>query len=253
ITNLVANKLQLPDNRVAVRGIDAIQLLTNTNILPDGPNYVTTIGIGIAAKQSPVQHMNVQVNDTNIRMFELKQLTVGDCLVQAGINSKEFYGKPGIARFITINNQEITLPGEYGMPPIIYVNGEQGSVKTIVGNGDHIKLEKGNEGKDPHVTIEQVMDTSIDFSIYVNERQYLIEPTFFVNGEEKEPGYILQDNDSVVYRQLKTVREFFDTNRSEKIQSTEPFIVFVNHREIVLDKGETLIYLNGKKAKHDQV
>lgn len=253
ITTILAHKLQLPNNRVAVRGIDAIQHLTNVHILPKGPNYVTTIGIGIAAKQNPVNYMNVHVNDKDIRMFELKQLTVGDCLVQAGINSHEYYGKPGMAFFTTINNQEITLPGEYGTPPTIFINGEIGTVKTAVKNGDHITLEKGNDGKKPHVSIEQVLDASVSLPIYVNDQRHFIELSFFVNGEEKDSNYIIQDNDSIVYKRLKTVTDFFKKFRSEKIHSIQPFTLLVNRREVTLDKGETHIYVNGNKSSPDYV
>lgn len=252
ITHQIAKKLHLPENRVAVRGIDVIQNLTNKAILPPGPNYVTTIGIGITAKENPVEYMNVQVNGNNIRLFEMKQLTVGDCLVQAGINNKKYYGKPGIAKFITINDQDVTLPGEHGKAPEIYVNGKKQSLTTHIQNGDQISLEKGSDGKNPHVTVEQIMDTSFEQTLYVNEHKYQIEPRFLVNGVQQDKRYIIQDNDTIIYETCKTIGDFFDNNRSEKIQTTEPFILYVNHRKVELEKGRTQLFLNGKKATHNQ-
>src|SRR5699024_4244642 len=86
ISNTLAAKLQLPGNRVALRGIDAIQNLNKTDQLPTGPDFVTPVGIAIASKQNPVHYLSVTVNNRAIRMFEMKQLTIGDCLIQAGID-----------------------------------------------------------------------------------------------------------------------------------------------------------------------
>lgn len=51
LTNEIATILQLPANRVAVRGIDAIQNLTKEDSIPATPELVTPIGIAIAAKR----------------------------------------------------------------------------------------------------------------------------------------------------------------------------------------------------------
>ncbi|RKJ28916.1 cell division protein, partial [Butyricicoccus sp. 1XD8-22] len=45
ITEELCNVLQLPNNRVAVRGIDAIQNLTKDDSIADTPELVTPIGI----------------------------------------------------------------------------------------------------------------------------------------------------------------------------------------------------------------
>lgn len=50
ITTSLEQALSLPANRVAVRGIDAIQNLTKEEHIPVSPELVTPIGIAIAAK-----------------------------------------------------------------------------------------------------------------------------------------------------------------------------------------------------------
>src|SRR5699024_11466146 len=107
-----SEKLHLPENRVAVRGIEAIQNLHKPKALPIGPDFITPIGIAIAANQNPIHYMSITINGHIIRMFEMKELTVGDCLIQAGIDLKKYYGKPGLASMITVNHKPITLRSE---------------------------------------------------------------------------------------------------------------------------------------------
>ncbi len=53
ITDELCMALNIPKNRAAVRGIDAIQKLTFEEHVPASPELVTPIGIAIAAKNSP--------------------------------------------------------------------------------------------------------------------------------------------------------------------------------------------------------
>src|SRR5690625_865754 len=157
ITKVLANKLQLPENRVAVRGIEAIQNLNKNDILPTGPDFITPIGIAIAAKQNPVHYISVKVNDMIVRMFEMKQLTIGDSLIQAGIEINKLYGTPGLAAIVTIDGRDITLPGTYGQPPTILLNNTNGSVDSIIHDGDEILIERGEHGTPSVVTLREVI------------------------------------------------------------------------------------------------
>ncbi|SDQ42148.1 cell division protein FtsA [Virgibacillus salinus] len=248
ITTALANRLQLPENRVAKRGIDAIQNLVKTEKLPPGPDFVTPVGIAIAAKQNPVHYISVAVNEQTIRMFEMKQLTIGDCLVQAGLDIKKLYGKPGIASIVTVDGKEITLPGGYGQPPVIILNDFEATVDDVIQNGDKIIISKGNDGKEPHITIEELMGEGTSLFINFNNRSHKLETTFSVNGQLKPKSYLIQDNDEIIIRQLHTIEDFLVSESTEKLQYTQPFSIFVNNRKVTIDKGESHIYLNNKKV-----
>lgn len=252
ITTTLASKLQLPENRVATRGIDAIQNLVKTETLPSGPDFVTPIGIAIAAKQNPVHYITVTINEHTIRMFEMKQLTIGDCLVQAGLDIKKLYGKPGIASIVTVNGKEITLPGGYGKPPVIILNGHETQVDDVIHNGDEIIISKGNDGKEPQITIEQLIGEGVSFFINFNNRSYNLENTFYVDGQVKPKSYIIQDNDKIVMQQPDTIEDFLASKSTEKLQYIQPFSVSVNNRKVIIDKGESHIYLNDRKVNRTQ-
>ncbi|MGY0694764.1 cell division protein FtsA [Virgibacillus sp. FSP13] len=253
ITQALATKLQLPANRVAVRGIDAIPNITKADNLPLGPDYVTPIGIAIAAKQNPVHYVSVDVNNRTIRMFEMKQLTVGDCFIQAGIEINKWYGKPGIASIVTVNGKEITLPGEYGNAPLIQLNDSPSSVDSYVANGDKITIKKGQDGKNPHVSLAELIGETSALTIYYNSVAYPLKTTFYVNKERKEKDYILNDKDQVVLHQPRTVQDFIETLRSEERYAISPFYVFVNGQKVMMKSNETQLFVNHKQANLNQV
>ena len=113
------------------------------------PILVTPIGIAIAAKRAPIQYMSVTVNGKNIRLFELKEMTVADALLVSKISAQNLYGKPGHGITISINEKNLIIPGEHGKPSIILLNGEPASSKDLIANGDSIELFLDKTGKMP--------------------------------------------------------------------------------------------------------
>src|SRR5699024_12714642 len=109
-----------------IRGIDGVSVLDkdNQHVLPNGPDFVTPKCIAISATENPLHYTNVYVNNRLTLMFQTKNLTVGDCLVQAGIDNNKYYGKIGLSHIVEINGQNVTLRGKYGEAPVIYLNNQ---------------------------------------------------------------------------------------------------------------------------------
>src|SRR5699024_2408564 len=162
----IADKLQLPTNRVAIRGTDAINQIEKDDALPKGPDFVTPVGIAISATQNPLHYMTVTVNGHATFLFQTKELTVGDALIQAGIDINRYYGKIGLAKIFTINNEEMTVRGEYGSPPAIYVNEKEATVDTRIQANDDITIEKGKDGTTPEVTIADVVGKQDELTLF---------------------------------------------------------------------------------------
>ncbi|WP_096269720.1 cell division protein FtsA [Paucisalibacillus globulus] len=250
-TSRLANKLQLPPNRVAIRDIEAIQILNSTDNLPKGPDFVTPIGIAIAAKQNPIHYISIKVNEKIIRMFEMKQLTIGDCLVQAGIEINKLYGKPGIASIITLNGKSITLPGELGQAPTILLNKKEATVDSIVNNGMEIEILKGLDGSQPKVTLSELLGDIAPIQIHFNQQVYDLKPTYYVNNMIKDQNYIIQDHDSIEVQTPKTVKDFFTFISSDKKPVQNEFILFVNQDKIKLSFAENQITVNNMAVSLD--
>ncbi len=253
ITTAIANKLQLPENRVAVRDVSAIKQLSFREKLPVRPDFVTPIGIAIAAKRNPVHYISVSINEHTLRLFEMRTLIVGDCLIQTGIDISKWYGKPGAASIITVNGKEVTLPGEFGEPPQIMLNGEPTSVKARIKNGDHLQIKKGKNGEAAAITINELFGEITPMTIWFENQRHIIYPAFFVNQQPADKNYLVKDKDVIEWHQPKHLEDIMKHISSTKYDKPEPFLVFVNGKQIQLNMGETQFYVNQKRAEPKQV
>ncbi|MFT4414962.1 cell division protein FtsA [Fredinandcohnia humi] len=203
----LATALGLPENRVAIRGIDAIQQVNIPDEIPKGPELVTPIGIALASTQSPVHYVSVTVNQKPIRLFEMKRLTVGDSLLAAGIKMYKLYGKPGIAMIIKVNNQSITIPGSHGEPPVILKNGKPCSLEDVIQNGDEIDVFKGKDGMKASVMIRDLIDEIPTKTISINGIKYFISGEILQNKVVVTSESYVHDHDEIIFTYPETVEE----------------------------------------------
>ncbi|MFB1051831.1 cell division protein FtsA [Paraliobacillus sp. JSM ZJ581] len=249
LTTHIANKLQLPDNRVAIRGTDAIPSLQFDIEMPEGPTFITPIGIAIAAKQNPIHYISVTVNDRDVRLFDVKQLTIGDCLLAAGIHVDKLYGLPGMAYMIRFNNQSITLPGSYGKPPKIVLNGDIVSADEPIQHGDILHVEKGKDGEEPAITIGELVGELDKFNIHYNHQPYFIQADLIVNNNKVSLDYKICDNDQIQLKKIKTVEDFFlSINQTENIVNDHSFILGINGKTKNILTFTQQLFVNNKLA-----
>ncbi|MBA2873838.1 cell division protein FtsA [Anoxybacillus caldiproteolyticus] len=247
----LAEKLQLPENRVAIRGIDAIQKLELTpKIAERGPELVTPIGIAIASKQNPVQYITVSVNDQLLRLFDMKALTVGDCLLAAGIPFQKLYGKPGMALVVTVNGQTVTIPGTYGEPPLIVKNGVISSLDEQVHDGDKIVVEKGKDGVPATVQLRDLIDELPCKNVTINGERYKVKATVYRNGQAVSLDNSVNDRDIIVVKMPETIEELLiELHLVEWIQKIKPFTVNINGLSVELKQFSGKIYKNNMETK----
>ncbi|MBS4195045.1 cell division FtsA domain-containing protein [Lederbergia citri] len=245
----LAEMLQLPENRVAIRGAEAIQGLTFADHIPGGPENITPIGIAISARKSPIQYVTVTVNEQTTRMFEVKELTVADCILASGIIINKLYGKPGMAIFATINGQQVTIPGSYGEPPILLKNGKECSLEDPVKNGDVIIAKKGADGEQSQIRIRDLIDEVPEKRVVINEESYYVNSTIQKNGKKAALNDMVNDRDVITVHIPNTVSELLITlNNKELSNITRPFKLFINGKEQVIPNFTAEIWLNGNKA-----
>lgn len=242
--------LNLPENRVAVRGVEAIQNLTKEAHIPVTPELVTPIGIAIAAKKAPVQYITLTVNDQVVRLFELKEMTVADAFLAANIRAKQLYGKPGHGLSISVNAQDIFIPGGHGEPAKIFVNGLEATTKTLIKSGDDIKLEKGIDGKTASATVGDIIDIANVFEITLGNTVYQITPNISVNGKPANLSHRLQDRDVVTIETINTVEDVFKaTNNTHYLKNLETFFVHIDGKPTKLEAFSANLFVNGKPSK----
>ncbi len=250
LTTEIGLVLDLPANRIAVRGVDAIQNLTKEEHIKASPELVTPIGIAIAAKKMPIQYMSLTVNEQIVRLFELKEMTVGDAFLAANIRAKQLYGKPGHGLSISVNGQDIFIPGGHGQPAQILVNGQQATTKTIIKTGDAIQLIEGQDGHPATATVRDIVDQAVTKTVTIQETKYVIEPTITVNGSPVSMDTVLNDRDIIVFEIAETVEDIFKfTNNTHLLKQFESFVVYVDGKPLYLPAFSAQLLINGKPSK----
>ncbi|GAA0291431.1 cell division protein FtsA [Gracilibacillus halotolerans] len=248
----VAVKLNLPANRVAIRGVDAIPQLANKDMVPLGPEFITPIGIGMTARQNPIHYVSIHVNNRPVRLFEMKNLTIADGLIAAGIDIKKYYGRPGAAYFITYNGKSVTLPGSFGTPPVLMLNGEEASLDQIIKSGDTIIVEQGKDGREPSITCEELIGELKQAIIYLNGKAYPIQPLLKVNQSTKQMNYVLQDGDNIEFQEQLTLQDFLKLN-GLSYELEQPFTIWIDDEQLVLSEYGRSLYKNGRVAKSTDI
>lgn len=245
----VAAFLQLPANRVAIRGIDAIASLTIADHIHRGPELVTPIGIAIAAHNTPVQYVSVYVNEQSVRLFDVNDVTVGDSLLAAGIKMNKLYGKPGLAKIITLNGQAITIQGKLGSAPSLTINGKPAGLDDKIANGDHIHVEKGEDGAPTDLKIKDLIDHIPNMKVAVNEQDFEIAPIITCNKKETTADKLVEDRDELTIGHPKTIEELLlFLNMDELLEQIKPFSLKINGTDHSIPGKSGIVFLNGEKS-----
>ncbi|MGM9924288.1 MAG: cell division protein FtsA [Bacillus sp. (in: firmicutes)] len=250
LPKLLAGQLNLPSNRIAVRGIDAIQNLTIDETIPKGPELVTPIGIALAAKRNPIQYISVTVNDAPVRLFDMKRLTIGDCLLATGIRINKLYGKPGMAIMAEVNGQSITIPGIHGEPPIVLLNNHPASIDDEITVGDSINVKKGTDGFPPTVYITDLIDDVPRKTVVINQTRYVIEAVVKKNGQIAGNDEIVADHDEITCKLPETIEALIKAlGLKSLLGQLRAFTVHLDNKICSLNKFSGKIIKNGVEAR----
>lgn len=224
--------LELPENRVAIRGLDALTNVTLATDIPSSPELVTPIGIAIAARRAPIHYMSVTVNDKTIRLFELKEMTVSDALLAANVKARQLYGRPGLGMSISVNDHDIIIPGEHGTPSIVRVNGQIASTKDRIADGDCIELHAGKEGRHASATLADVVEGSGTIDVTIDEVPLTLVPEITINGVNQPLETILQDRDKIIIQELHTLATALEKLNRNDLLTPSTFTITLDGKPI---------------------
>lgn len=250
----LAALLELAENRVAIRGIDAISQLELAEHINKGPELVTPIGIAVSSKQNPIQYISVKVNERSVRLFHMKALTVADSLLASGIQLNKLYGKPGMALFVNVNGQAITIPGEHGTAPLIRKNEENCSLEDPINHGDIITVENGIDGKTPVVSIGSILDEIPSKTISINGESYTLHASILLNDKEVSKEAILSDRDRVTCIIPSSIETFVKSiGHGKELDKLKTFSVKIDNKIHTIQVFSGKIIKNGLIAFKDSV
>ncbi len=210
LNKLVAEALNMPLDRVAVRKPENVEGIKNIPPALQSPDAATPLGILKVASSDTFHFFNVTINGEEVNLFHFRELTVVDAILSAGIDYKKFNGKPGLGLVVTVDGEKKSFPGTMGTYAKIFVNDEPATLDTPLENNCRIVIEPGEDGISAQVKIDDIVAIEPNFVVTVNGKELSVTPKLLVNDEVSLPTRILHDGDEL---DTKTRRSIGDLLR----------------------------------------
>ena len=237
-TEKVANYLNLPKERVAVRGEE---VLTTVDFMVEDFQkdslYVTPIGICTNYYSQKNNFVFVTVNNQRLKLYDNNKLTIVDAVMQIGFPNEKLFPRRGKELNFTINNKARLVRGVSGEGAVVKLNDKLTNLNTEINQNDIIEIVESTVGEPATFSIGQLEEHNSSIHFIVNNKKIICPRFAYVNGELKSEFYSINENDIIQIENYYTVAqlfEFMDYNVSN-------VDVYVNNE---LAKADTKVYEN---------
>ncbi len=207
LAHFVADALGMPEARVAVRKPDMVDGIVDIPAELHYPDAVTPLGILKIASLNTLHFLSVYVNDEEYSLFNFRELTVADALLNAGINMRKYNGHPGLGLMVNIGTEKKFFPGTLGTFAKIMLGDEEASLDTVIRDGSRITVIPGENGTTPTVRLGDLVTAGQEYTIYINGREKHIRQRVTINGKEADADQLLADGDIIESREFKSLGE----------------------------------------------
>lgn len=249
----IAQKLDLPVNRVGIRTPDRFYHIEVPADYLKGPQGVTPLGIAYNSFTSPpVPFIKVRVNEREVALWNIGELSVGTALLNSGIALNNIFGKPGLGKTITVNGQVRQFKGELGGLPHITVNGREEQLETPIHNGDRIEFRRGQDGKPAIVKIKDLLPFS-ELYVTVNGEKMKLKTSVYIDDR---PGHYedeIPDRARVDYRRFNSLADILAAaGVPDHILTERIYRYYLNGQENMLRWRPLKVTVNGREGRLDQ-
>ncbi len=246
----LAQKLDLPNERVAIKGVESLDGVRFEKNPLIGPEFITPLGIGYT---KVIQHhqdfVQVLVNDLPVRLLNAKTLKVSDALIIAGFNARKLLSERGESFNVFINGEERRIAGAYGEPAKIWINGVPAGLGSEIKNQDRIVVEPATSGEQNKVKLQELIDLTA--SVRVGYKRINLIQLVRVNGTFQLGDYIVSPNDDIQYRVLKTAEDL-----AQVLQLSHAEGMFIRNGEKLLPddiiKNKDKLLINKDALKYSE-
>lgn len=205
-TKSLARALSLQAERVVIKTVETLEQVAFECGPLKGPEFITPIGIGITAfEERDHDFIQVNVNETMVRLFHTKPLHVSDALILAGFNARSLISERGESFFVTVDGVTREIRGDYGDPAKIFINGVLSALDGRIQHKDHIQVIPASKGKLRKITLGELV--SLDTKIYLNDEPIRLIERIRVNGVHRTETYALSEGDVIETIGLRTVQD----------------------------------------------
>jgi cell division protein FtsA len=212
LSEMIAQQMELPVDRVVVRGRDVIRDIKFSDKKLYGPESITPYGIAVTAQMySGKDFLTVTVNEKKVKLFNSKKLTVADALILYGFDASHLIGRTGKGITYYLNGEKRLSRGEYGKAAEIYVNGKPVGIDASIAYGDNLKVIPAQDGKDTIIKACELIPSGYSTgSVKLNGNPVDISTVISVNGRQVSKDAIINDGDEVKVSQIKTLKDLLD-------------------------------------------
>ncbi len=212
LAKYVAEKLDIPENRVAVGGRQAMKNVSFGKTKISGPEYVTPIGIGVTATHNQGYDFSVvTLNGKKIRIFDTRSVRILDLLTTAGYKSTQIIGRSGRGLNFTLNGEKQSMKGELATLAEITLNGEPAALEATVKQGDKLEFKPAQSGSNAEVKISDIAGDVSVHTVFVDGAEYNFGIVARVNDKIVTGDYSIQNFDNVTISETETLGDLMQT------------------------------------------
>lgn len=239
-TEALAEKLELPAERVALRGEEVLKEVNfEQEDIKKDPLLVTPIGICLNYYEQKNNFIMVRFNGERLKLYDNNRLTIVDAALQAGFPNDQLFPKRGTPINFTVNGAARIARGEAGEPAIVTLNGDLANINTPLVPNCEITIEPSTAGEDAVYTVGQLEEYhEANITVYVNGKMIVCPKFVQVNGSLEPASYEIKEGDEIETRNYYTVgqvAEFMD------VEVDHDHDILVNNR---VGDFDTLVYDN---------
>ena len=239
-TQMLAKKLELPEERVALRGEEVLkEVVFEQEDIHEDPLLVTPIGICLNYYEQRNNFIMMKFNGERLKLYDNNRLTIVDAALQAGFPNDELFPKRGMPINFVVNGAARIARGEAGEPAIVTLNGRPANINTPLVPNCEVTIEPSTAGADAVYTIEQLEEYhESTLTVIINGKTVVCPKFVEVNGQLEPGSYEIKEGDVIETRNYYTVRqvaEFMD------VEVDTDHEILVNNR---LADFDTLVYEN---------
>ena len=220
-TEKLAEYLQLPENRVAIRGAE---VLTNVQFEQEGirkdSTLVTPIGICLSYYEQNNNFIHVMVNEQRVKLYDNGKATVLDACISSGFSKDHLFPLRGDPLVYYVNGEQREKKGKTGEVAVIKQNGKEVSLNELVKENDVISIKPSTKGKGGQVSIGDIPECKKELKVTIFGRTVVCPCMVEVNGVQVSPLYEVKNKDDIQvfpYYSISGIFEFAGLEKEDMV------------------------------------
>lgn len=210
-TEKLAAGLNLPENRVAIRGAEVLQQIdfSATNVKKDS-TLVTPIGICLEYYEQKSSFIYVKVNEERVKIYDNGNATVLDACIHAGFAQDSLFPSRGESIHYKLNGEEREAKGYLGEAAEVEVNGKETNLNQLLKEEDQVRIKPATKGERARLVLSRIKECQKKITVQFMGEKLEYPVKIYVNGKPKENSYVVREGDEIAIDETCRISELFE-------------------------------------------